>query len=85
MGQVSDVKNRTGARRTKAPPNIASVAHSVKENLGLSVPRRSLVLGILQTTIYQILHKDLCFKGYKVQLTQGLNPDNHQKRRVFAN
>ena len=59
LGQVSDVKYRTPAPRSRTLANIASVAHSVKENSGLSIPRRSLELGISQTTLHQILHKDL--------------------------
>ena len=42
-------------------------------------------LGISQTTPHRVLHKDLCLKAPKVQLTQELNPADHQQRRVFAN
>ena len=66
LEQVSDMKNRTRARRAKTPANIISVAHSMDENPDLSIPRRSLELGILQTTLRRILHKDLCLKAYKV-------------------
>ena len=44
LGQVSGVKNRTHARRARTPANIASVAHSVEGNRGLSIPRCSLEL-----------------------------------------
>ena len=57
LGQVSDVKNRTRALSARTPANIASVAHSVEENTGLSISRRSLELGISQTTLHWILHK----------------------------
>ena len=59
LGHVGDVKNQTRARREKTPANIASVAHSVDEDIGLSILRRSLELGISQTILHQILHKDL--------------------------
>ena len=59
LGQVSDVKNRTRARRVRTPANITSVAHSVEKNLGLSIPRRSLELGISQTTLHRILSPEL--------------------------
>ena len=85
LGQFSDVKNRTRARRARTPANIASVTHSVEEKPVFSIPRRSLELDILQTTLHRILHKDLCFKTYTVQLAQELKPDDHQQRRVFAN
>ena len=54
LGQVSDVKNRTRARRARTQANIASVSHSVEENPGLSIPLRSLELGISQTTLHRI-------------------------------
>ena len=74
-------------RRARTPANIASVVHSVEKNPGLSIPRRSLELDISQTTLHRILHKDLCLKAYKVQLTQELKPADHKKClcRVFAN
>ena len=84
LGQVSDVKNKTRARRSRTTENIAAVAQSVEENPGLSIPRRSLELGIPQTSLHRILHKDLGLKAYKVQLTQELKPADHQQRRVFA-
>ena len=46
LGQVNDVKNKAQARRSKTTENIAAVAQSVEENPGLSIPRRSLELGI---------------------------------------
>ena len=52
LGQVSDVKNRTRTRYAKTPANIVSVAHSVEENPGLSIPHHSLELGISQTTLH---------------------------------
>ena len=50
----------------------------MEENPGLYIPRRSLELGISQTTLHRILQKDLCLKAYKVQLTQELKPADHQ-------
>ena len=52
LGQVSDVKNRTRARRARTPANIASVAHGVEGNPGLSISRCSLELGISQPTLH---------------------------------
>ena len=79
------MKNRTRSRRARTPANILSVADSMEENPGLSIPRRSLELGISQITLHRILYKDLCLKAYKVQLTQELKPVDHQQRHVFAN
>ena len=51
--------NRTRARRARTPANIASVADSVEKNPDLSIPRRSLALGISQTTLRRILRPEL--------------------------
>ena len=50
LGQVSDVKNKTRARRSRTIENIAAIAQSVEETPGLSIPRRSLEYGIPQTS-----------------------------------
>ena len=59
LGQASDVKNQTRVRRARTPANIASVAHSVEENPSLSIPRRSMELGISQATLHRILWPEL--------------------------
>ena len=64
LGQVSDVKNKTRARRSRTAENIAAIAESVEENLGLFIPRRTLELGVPQTSIYRPLHKDVGLKAY---------------------
>ena len=57
LEQASDVKNKTRARRSCIAEIIAAVAVSVKENSDLFIPRRSLKLGILQTSLQRILLK----------------------------
>ena len=42
LEQLSDVENRIRARLARTRTNIASVAYSVEENPGLSIPCRSL-------------------------------------------
>ena len=54
FGKVSDVKNRIRARRARTPANIAFVAQIVVQSPGLSIPRRSLELGISQMTLHRI-------------------------------
>ena len=66
LGQVSDLKIKTRSRRSRTTDNILAVAQSVEENPGLSIPRRSLELGIPRTSLHRILHKDLSLKAYKV-------------------
>ena len=84
LEQVSDVKNKTRARRSRTIENISAVAQSVEENPGLSITRRSLKMDIPQTSLHRILHKDLGLKAYKVQWTQELKPADHQQLRFFA-
>src|ERR1700712_2636076 len=84
LGQVTDVKNKTRARRSRTVENIAVVAESVEKSPNLSIPRRSLELDIPKTSLHRILHKDLGLKAYTVQLTQEFKPADHQQRRVFA-
>ena len=59
LGQVSDMKNRTHALRARTSANIASAAHSVEENPGLTISRRSLELCISQATLHRILWPEL--------------------------
>ena len=47
LGQVSNMKNKPRARRSRTAENIAAAAKSVEERPGLSIPRRSLELGPL--------------------------------------
>ena len=92
------MKNRTRARRARTPANIASVAHSVEENPGLSIPRRFLELGISQTNLHRILWPELenmdvddvyfqqdgatCHKSVKVI---GLLREKFPGREIFRN
>ena len=78
------MKNKTHANRSKTAENIAAVPKSVEESACLSIYRRSLELGIPQTSFYRIFHKDKGLKTYKVQLTQELKSADHQLRRGFA-
>jgi len=66
-GQVSDLKNKTHARCSRTAEVIVAVTKTVEENPGLSIPRHSLELGIRQTSLHRILHKDLSLKAYTVQ------------------
>lgn len=49
LGQVSDVKIKTCARRSTTTNNIVALAQSVEERPGLPNPHRSLESGISQT------------------------------------
>ena len=68
--KLCDIGHKTPAARLRTAENIAAAAESIKENKGSSIPRPSLELGISQTPLHRILHKDLILEAYKVQLTQ---------------
>lgn len=84
-GQVINVKMPVRRRRVRSAENIAAVAESIAEDPRLSIPRRSQQLGISQTSLQRILHKDLLLHPYKMQLTQELKPRDHGLRRTFVN
>ena len=56
---------------------------SVVEDHRISITRCSQQLGIPQTTLWWILHKDLALKPYKIQLMQELKPLDHSKLSDF--
>lgn len=57
--QVSGVKKKTRANRSKTTKNI-------KENPDLPIPRRSFEWRFPKTSLHRILHTDLSLKTYKV-------------------
>ena len=64
-------------RNAPSEANIAAVNESVDEKPNLSVPRRSEEFGISQTSTWRILGKDFGLHPYKIQLTEGLKPNDH--------
>ena len=74
-------------RRARTPANIASVAHSVKENPGLSILRHSLELGISQTTLHWILWpelEDMDGDNVYLQKKRWYVPHKSRNHRSFA-
>ena len=64
-------------RNAPSEANIAAVNESVNEKSNLSVPRRSEEFGISQTSTWRILRKDFGLHPYKIQLTEGVKPNDH--------
>lgn len=83
-GSVCDVKNPTRQKRKRIAENIDAVNQSVNESPEQSITRRSQELGLSYGITWNMLHKDLHFKAYKIQLTQELKPNDHLLRRNFA-
>ena len=49
-----------------------------------SARRHSAELGISQSTVQRILHKDFAFQPYKIMTVQQLNPRDYQQRLSFC-
>lgn len=83
-GSVADAIQPHGKESIKMTKNIESVKRSVMENPSTSVRRRSQELGLSYGTTWNILRHSLQLKAYKIQLTQELQPNDHQLRRDLA-
>lgn len=80
-----DVAVPVRLRFARSVENIAAVEASVANDPNQSISRRSQELGLSETTLWRILHKDLGLHPYKIKLTQELKPLDHMKRRTFSN
>ena len=76
-GTVTDTIVPVRRRNVYSEANIAAVYESVHEDPNLSVPRQSQELGIYQTSTCWIWCQDLPLHPYKIQLTEGLRPNDH--------
>jgi hypothetical protein len=70
-------------RPVRTEANIAAVRDSIEDDPNTSTRRRSQELNISRSSLQRILH-DLQLRPYKVQLTQALQPADHESRRQFA-
>ena len=57
---------------------------SVTEDPNLSTRRRAQHLSLSAFTTWTILQKDIGLWAYKIQLVQKLEPNDHLRRRIFA-
>ena len=72
-----DKPKREKSKTVRTPESIAAVAESVCEASSTSIHRSSQQLNISETSLRQILHKDLGMTPYKVHLIQKLKPIDH--------
>ena len=66
------------ARTARTPGNVDRVREAIIRSPRCSARRRSAELGISQSTVQRILHKDLAFQPYKIMTVQQLNPRDYQ-------
>ena len=83
-GILIDKPKREKPKTVRTAENIAGMAESVCEAPSTSIHRRSQQLNISETSLRQILHKELGMTPYKVQLVQELRPIDHTMRFCFA-
>ena len=86
--ETGSVHNKPPSGRPKtarSAENIAAVLESNANDPSTSTPRGSQELGIAQTSLWRILHKDLHLHAYKIQLTQELKERDHLQCRNFVN
>lgn len=83
-GSIGDRLRPAQRRGVRLAENIAAVRESVAEEPGVSIRRRSQVLGFSYGSLWRILHQDLHLHPYKIQLTQELKPRDHGQRRIYA-
>ena len=76
-GTLTDTIVPVRQRNAPSEANIAAVNESVDEKPNLSAPRRFQQFGISQTSTWRILRKDFGLHPYKIQLTEGLKPNDH--------
>jgi hypothetical protein len=77
------LKKSSGRPRT-SEENVEHLRQSCLRSPKKSIARRSLELGILKTTIQDLLHKRLRLHAYKIQLRHGITEAGRLKRFEFA-
>jgi len=79
----STLKKKGGSVKTvRRPENIAVVRGAIE--ISLSARRRSVSLGLSESSVRRILHKDLHFYPYKIQVTHALHERDYVNRVNFC-
>lgn len=84
-GSVVDIKPLGRPHVSRSAENIAIMSDNVAVSPMKSICWCSQQLNISRTSMKQILKEDLHLWAYKIQLTQELKPNNHEKHWAFAN
>jgi hypothetical protein len=66
------------------PENIAVVREAIERSPHFSAHRHSVSLGLCEASIRQILHEDLRFYPYKIQVTHALHERDYVNRVNFC-
>jgi len=68
----------------RTPQNVERVREAVVRSPTHFAQRHAVEFGISQSSVRQILHKDLGFHPYKMMIVQTLNKGDYQQRSAFA-
>ena len=64
--------------------NVEKVREAVERSPTHSARQHAVELGMSESTVRQILHKDLGFHPYEMTIVQALNERDYQPRLAFA-
>jgi len=81
----STLKKKGGSVKTvSTPDNIAVVREAMERSPHRSARRHSVSLGLSEASVRRILHKDLNFFPYKIQVTHALHECDYVNRVHFC-
>ena len=83
-GSLLKAKPPGPVRTARTSENVDRVREAITRSPRRSVRQHSTELGISQSTMQRILHKDLVFQPYKIMTVQQLNPGDYQQRLSFC-
>jgi len=81
----SAAKKKGGSvKRVRAPENVAVVKEATERSPHRSARRHCVSLGLSEASFIRILHEDLHFKPYKIQVTHALHECDYVNRVNFC-
>ena len=84
-GSGSTSKKRGGSKKTvRTPENIRRVREAFDRSPRRSAVRHATTLGITPRSVQRILHNDLHYHPYKIQIVQTLNTRDYGARVRFC-
>ena len=84
-GTGSTLKKKGGSVKTvRTPENIAVVKVVIERSPHRPARRHSVPLGLSEASVRRILHKDLHFSQYKIQITHALHERDYVNRVNFC-
>jgi len=80
-----DKKKKSGSLKTvPTPENIERVREAFERSPRRSAVRHATTLGITPRSVRRILHNDLHYHPYKIQIVQALNTRDYGARVLFC-